>query len=89
MLRVDEAHLTHASVEQDGVRPHAAREEADALQQLAVSDAGRDEADVFAAREILGAVDLLLVADAHLLRPLPRGLTVYVASPQSAPFVMV
>src|SRR5581483_5218777 len=65
VLRVDHAHLADAPVEDDRVGPHAAREEADALKQLAVGDAGRDETDVLAARELLRAVHLVRVGHTH------------------------
>src|SRR5438067_1171712 len=66
--RVDQTKLSHEAVEQDGVRSRAASEEVHALQDLAIGNAGRDEADVVAAGEIVGAVDPVLVRDAHLLR---------------------
>src|SRR5438067_4568798 len=74
VLRVDEAYFAHAPVEHDRVRAHAAREDTHALQELAVGDTGRDEADVLSARELLGAVHLVLVGHAH--PPCARSLVV-------------
>src|SRR6266851_3395433 len=52
VLRIDEADLPHAAVDEHGVR----------------ADAVREEADVLSTGEVIGAIDLVLVGDPHLLR---------------------
>ena len=71
MRRVDEAQLPKAEIHEHRVRAGAAGEEADALQQVAVGHAGRDEAHVATAREVIGAIHTTVVDDAHLLGALP------------------
>src|SRR2546430_6784713 len=66
--RVDEPQLPHEPVEKKRVCARAACEEMHALQDLAVSDPGRDESEVIAAGQILSSVDASLVLDPHLLR---------------------
>src|SRR6266851_168516 len=68
VLRIDEADLPHAAVDEHGVRADAVREEAHTVQQLAIRHAGRDETDVLSTGEVIGAIDLVLVGDPHLLR---------------------
>ena len=62
---VDEADLLRLVGHHQRVRPRAAAEEADALEEVAGRDAGRGEDEVLARGEVLGAVDAALVAVAH------------------------
>ena len=62
--------VPEASVHEHRVGPRAAAEEADALEQVAVGHAGRDEDDALAARQIVGAVHAVVVVDAHRPRTL-------------------
>src|SRR5881409_2098031 len=52
VMCVDEAELAEATVHQHRVRARAAGEKADALQEIAVGHAGRDETHVAPARQI-------------------------------------
>src|SRR5436305_1575745 len=68
MLGLDEPHAAAVPIKEDRVGQRRARDESHALEQLAVRHAGGDEADVLAARELVGPVNALLVGHPHLLR---------------------
>src|SRR5207237_6161078 len=64
---INEAYVARLGRHHERVRATARAEEADAAQERAVGDARRDEDDLLAGREVVRMVDLVRVADAHLL----------------------
>src|SRR5438874_8172286 len=65
---VNEAYVARLGRHHERVRASARAEEADAAQERAVCDARRNEDDLPAGREVVRMVDLVWVADAHLLQ---------------------
>src|SRR5256714_1295838 len=65
---VNEAYVARLGRHHERVCASARAEEADAAQERAVGDARRDEDDLPAGREVVRVVDLVRVADAHLLQ---------------------
>src|SRR5437588_2767518 len=64
---VNEAYVARLGRHHERVRASARAEESDAAQERAVCDARRDEDDLPAGREVVRMVDLVRVADAHLV----------------------
>src|SRR5437588_3938289 len=64
---VNEAYVARLGRHHERVRAAARAEEAHPAQERAVGDARRDEDDLPAGREVVRVIDLVWVADAHLL----------------------
>src|SRR5579885_1300390 len=66
---VNEAYVARLGRHDERVGSSARAEEADAAQERAVGDSGRDEDDLLAGREVVRVINLVRVADAHLPEP--------------------